>query len=54
MEKVLYEGTQRVQVVADETLKEMKKAMGLTGVWNRISRKARDRMRKSEQMDAGS
>lgn len=54
VEKVLYEGTQRVQVVADETLKAMKKAMGLTGVWNRISRKARDRMRRDERQDSGS
>ena len=49
VEKVLYEGTLRVREVADETLKAMKKAMGLTGVWNRISRKARDRMKKQEQ-----
>jgi hypothetical protein len=27
----------------------MKKAMGLTGVWNRISRKARDRKKKAEK-----
>ena len=49
VEKVLYEGTLRVREVADDTLKAMKKAMGLTGVWNRISRKARDRMRNQEQ-----
>jgi tryptophanyl-tRNA synthetase len=48
VEQVIYEGTLRTQEIANETLTEMKKAMGLTGVWNRISRKARDRMRKAE------
>lgn len=46
VEQVLYEGTLRVQEVADETVGTMKKAMGLTGVWNRISRRARERMEK--------
>lgn len=44
VEEVLYEGTLRVQRVADETLRTMKAAMGLTGIWNRISRRARKRM----------
>ncbi len=48
VEQVIYEGTLRTQETANETLSAMKKAMGLTGVWNRISRKARDRMRKAE------
>jgi len=42
VERVIYEGTQEVTEIAEETLVMMKKAMGLTGVWNRISRKARD------------
>ena len=46
VEQVLYEGTLRAREVAQETLVTMKKAMGLTGVWNRISRKARDRMKR--------
>ncbi len=46
VEEVVYEGTLRVQAFADETLQMMKKAMGLTGIWNRISRKARDRQKK--------
>ena len=41
VEQVIYEGTLKVSRLADETLLMMKKAMGLTGVWNRISRKAR-------------
>ncbi len=48
VEEVLYEGTLRVQRVADETLRTMKAAMGLTGIWNRISRQARKRMEKKE------
>lgn len=48
VEQVIYEGTLKTQEIANETLAEMKKAMGLAGVWNRISRKARDRMRKAE------
>ncbi len=46
VEEVLYEGTLRVQKVADETLRVMKKEMGLTGIWNRISRRARERIAK--------
>ena len=49
VEEVLYTGTLHAQEVAEETLQLMKKAMGLTGVWNRISRRARDRMKKSAQ-----
>ncbi len=41
VEQVIYEGTMKMSRLADETLLMMKKAMGLTGVWNRISRKAR-------------
>jgi len=41
VERVIYEGTQRATREAEETLLLMKKAMGLTGIWNRISRKAR-------------
>jgi len=48
VEQVLFEGTDRARLIAQETLTMMKKAMGLTGVWNRISRKARDRMKRVE------
>jgi tryptophanyl-tRNA synthetase len=48
-EQVLYEGTIRTTEIADETLKMMKKAMGLTGLHNKISRKARDRQKKLEK-----
>ena len=46
VEEVIYDGTARANEIADETLMLMKKAMGLTGVWNRISRKARERKKR--------
>jgi tryptophanyl-tRNA synthetase len=48
-EQVLYEGTVKTTEIANETLSMMKKAMGLTGLHNKISRKARDRQRKMEK-----
>lgn len=49
VEQVVYEGTLKMQELAHETLSEMKKAMGFAGVWNRISRKGRDRIKKLEK-----
>jgi len=49
VERVIYEGTQATTEFANETLMMMKKAMGLTGVWNRISRKARDAIKKEQR-----
>ncbi len=46
VEEVIYDGTKRANEIGNETVMMMKKAMGLTGVWNRISRKARDRKKK--------
>jgi tryptophanyl-tRNA synthetase len=37
---VIYEGTQRMRQEARETLQAARKAMGLSGVWNSIRRKA--------------
>ncbi|MBN1935183.1 MAG: tryptophan--tRNA ligase, partial [Anaerolineae bacterium] len=48
VERVIYEGTLEMTQVAEETLLTMKKAMGLTGAWNRISRKARDAIKKEQ------
>lgn len=42
VESVLYEGTQVVADMANDTLKEMKSLMGLSGTWNKISRLARE------------
>jgi tryptophanyl-tRNA synthetase len=49
VERVIYEGTREATEIAEETLMQMKKAMGLTGVWNRISRKARDAIKKEQR-----
>jgi tryptophanyl-tRNA synthetase len=46
VEQIIYEGTLRTKEIADQTLADMKKAMGLSGLWNKISRKARERLEK--------
>jgi tryptophanyl-tRNA synthetase len=46
VDEIIYEGTMRYREVAGETMREVKKAMGLTGVFNRIARKAEDRRKK--------
>jgi tryptophanyl-tRNA synthetase len=46
IEQIIYEGTLKTSALADETLAMMKKAMGLAGLWNKISRAARERMGK--------
>ena len=48
VEQVIYEGTMRTSQIASDTLNEMKKAMGLAGLWNKISRKAREHMDKAK------
>jgi tryptophanyl-tRNA synthetase len=40
VDEIIYDGTMRMREVAHQTLMDTKKAMGLTGAWNRISRKA--------------
>jgi tryptophanyl-tRNA synthetase len=40
IEEIIYTGTQRVREETKKTLFEMQKAMGFTGAWNRIRRKA--------------
>jgi tryptophanyl-tRNA synthetase len=49
VEEAIYDGTKRANEIGDETLMMMKKAMGLTGVWNRVSRKARARKKTKAQ-----
>ncbi len=48
VDELLYEGTLRAREEAKATLYAAKQAMGLTGVWNRISRGAERRRKKSE------
>jgi len=49
VEQVIYEGTLRAQEEGEATILAMKKAMGLTGLWNRISRKGREAIKRAEE-----
>jgi tryptophanyl-tRNA synthetase len=40
IEQIMVEGTARVREETQQTVLAMKKAMGITGVWNRMRRKA--------------
>ena len=40
IEKLIVDGTERTRVEADLTLREVRKAMGLAGSWNRLRRRA--------------
>ncbi|MEW5814580.1 MAG: tryptophan--tRNA ligase [Spirochaetota bacterium] len=46
VDEVIFDGTLTMRAEARKTLIEMKKAMGLTGVWNRISRKSEELKKK--------
>ena len=46
VEELIVDGTETVRHETQQTLYEMRKAMGLTGVWNRIRRKAEKRKKK--------
>ncbi|MBX3050778.1 MAG: tryptophan--tRNA ligase [Caldilineaceae bacterium] len=46
VDELLYEGTLRAQKEAQDTVREVKKAMGFTGVWNRIRRSVEKRQKK--------
>ncbi|RIK30041.1 MAG: tryptophan--tRNA ligase [Chloroflexi bacterium] len=52
VDELIYEGTLRAREEAKATLSEAKKAMGLTGVWNKISRGAERRKKKLEERAA--
>lgn len=47
VDELLFEGTMRAREEAKATLHAAKQAMGLTGVWNRISRSAERRRKKA-------
>ena len=44
----IYNGTLRAREEGKQTLSAVKKAMGLSGAWNRISRAAEKRAKKQE------
>ena len=50
VERVIYEGTLRASKEGEETVRLMRKAMGLAGMWNRISRKAREAIEKEQKI----
>lgn len=52
IEEIIWEGTQKVQRETQQTLYEMRKAMGLTGVWNRLRRKAETAAKKRAKTSA--
>ncbi len=52
VDEVIYQGTLRTREVARETVLAAKKAMGLTGVWNRISRRAERRRKRLAKTSA--
>lgn len=43
VEEIIYDGTLKMNEIANATLKEMRSALGLAGGWNKISRTARSR-----------
>ncbi len=52
VDEVIFDGTLRMREEARETIIAMKKAMGLTGTWNKISRKA-EKVKKDRAKRAG-
>jgi len=52
VDQVIYEGTQRAAKEGEQTVQAMRKAMGLAGLWNRISRRARDRLASTAEPSA--
>ena len=42
VDEIIYNGTMKMRTEAAQTLKLVKKAMGVSGVWNKISRKAEE------------
>lgn len=53
IEEIIWKGTEKIREDTRQTLIEMRKAMGLTGVWNRIRRKVEtlEKKRAKEQAD---
>ena len=51
VERIIYEGTMRAGEEARETVKEMRKAMGLARLWNGISRKGREAIAREKKAE---
>ncbi len=52
VERVIYEGTLRTRQEAEQTVAMMRQAMGLTGIWNHISRKGRQAIEREAKAEA--
>ena len=48
VDEVLFDGTLKMREIALETLRDMKKAMGISGIWNKISRKVEKTRKKAK------
>lgn len=48
IDELIYEGTMRMREEARATLKEVKKAMGIAGTWNKITRKVEETRKKKQ------
>ena len=53
VDEIIYQGTMRYREIAAETLREVKKAMGLSSTFNRIARKAEERQKKLAKQGDG-
>ena len=51
VDEVIYDGTMKMRDEARNTLTEMKRAMGLSGIWNKISRKAEKTKKKKAPVE---
>lgn len=51
IEEIIVTGTERIRSETQQTLFEMRKAMGLTGVWNRMRRKAERAAKKAAKVE---
>ena len=52
VDEIIFQGTMRYREIAGDTMREVKKAMGLSGTFNRISRKAEERQKKLAKISA--
>lgn len=49
VEEIIYDGTRKVAEMGAALIKEMRSAMGFGGMWNKISRMARERAERAER-----
>lgn len=53
VDEIIFQGTMRYREIAGETMREVKKAMGLSSTFNRIARKAEERQKKLAKQGVG-